>query len=1781
MSSSSVEGDIGDIKGLLGLISSQLDALSGRVDENSKRVEEAFNRIESLEKRDLSYGTPKVKKEAGVEGHINFTDWKQSVEDFDEDLHDFARKRESRNDFPRHRNSERRRSFFAENMENVERIVQERGQVVTFYTQQPDYSRIRLERLGIKESFYFFKAINEYYLKYKINLPVGTLLSSSVRGTLGSYFRAHRVTSDSIYGMQASQLLPLVQSYVQPTNEPAFVAALKSIVKFRWSGAVVNFTTNFGELYDAILEYTDNFRALVEFMSEGNNPEAVPRVSNSEKSNGLIYVYFSKFPKGCGIDDYPKNVMASLQREYGTLDEFLEAFRDKLDSSKQRAKESMEELHALGINLVYNKGNPSGTPYHGGQSRVNYQSGGGNRAPIFEKPSVKVIEEDFLDTEERIDDDVTGDFHEQRSISEDDFEEDVIEDLKELNVISKPFQSSVESTSGTKGSKERLANGCFNLLYHGECNKGSACNRSHDTSVLRELHGQVMKLLRNSKYAPVSKLERPAYSRDNVKQKPSFITDKMVNVMEEILLITTSCNSVLPPMHAQGKLRRNQCSVDVRCLFDTGASHANYISEKFVNANRDFFEGIITKYFSRVLLGDSTSTIQVKGKITVELAFNDGDREYTATVPFHVIQHDSNDVIIGLPSSCTDFSEYFLQLFSTAMQNYEGDQSLYSVEENQVDSNEYSKDAGLLIDPWNSKLDANAPEDEETPLPVSFSEALHFMEMTPEEALEEFIKQIPEHVSEEFRSGTKVVDMLMDWGYKAFIPQNWTGINGLEPFSCEFKLDMPEHHRPSARPINPRLYENAKKEFDRLSKYFYVPSDSSIASCLVIAPKATAPFIRFCGDYVWVNQYLVNSVRPVPHVLRQIERVRKFKIFVDIDMANSFHQILLSLETSRKLSVSTPWGLVRPLFMPEGIGPASGMLQHVVYGLFKDFEPWCICIFDNILILADDIDDAFNKLCLFLRRCIERNVYMKFSKSWLGFREVTFFGYRISHTHFSLTDERKLAISSLPFPGNVKQMQSFLGAALYFTPFVPNFASLAAPMYDMTRKDFDWKPSTWTLDYKVEFDKFIAAIVNALALYYPDYELPWFVRTDACLRGIGGGFYQEKKDEHGNVTLQPLGFVSKKFSDAAANWATIEQEAYAIFYTIKYFSYYLRGKPFILQTDHNNLLWMSASEVPKIIRWRIYLQGFAFMIQHIPGKLNVMADFLSRTFPTLEDSAEHLNVIDSEKDNIIDQVHNGRMGHVGVRRTWHRLNQYFPGHNISYRVLEDYVLGCPVCQQDRRSIRDKLEPVVRHLKVEYLHSTVGVDCLAVTPEDIHGNKMIIVVVVFYTKFVYLHPAKEYTAITMATALFKFFCTFGLFDRIISDPGSNLTADVVQILHKWLGVRHVFSLVDRHESNGVEGSNKQILRHLRALVTDERVKEKWSDDTVLPIIALILNTEVHSETGVRPMDATFGTHNATYHQIPTLLPKSELSDRFIANLNNNLRAIAEASAAYQQSLVEVRTKDQPIQNIFQPGDFILFDSQRRRTKLSLLLSGPYEVIKQLKNDIECRHLAMGNIVKLHVDRVQLFHGNREDAVKMAKVDADQMTIVVITGYQGDPCRRSTLVFETVFEDGDILWLPWNSDIVSSVQFEDFCRAWQQLNCLLFSAKEAQRQVNAMNKTAIQLVKPGDMAWVDLRSFGEEWYIGLDIPDKYHTVYLVRVHYKSWANRSRTQINAEFPIFDELFAVDHYFVFCFGSLMSLPTYSHQVVDADFVKRYPSVLPEQKRDKILTKLEGGFHH
>ena len=85
------------------------------------------------------------------------------------------------------------------------------------------------------------------------------------------------------------------------------------------------------------------------------------------------------------------------------------------------------------------------------------------------------------------------------------------------------------------------------------------------------------------------------------------------------------------------------------------------------------------------------------------------------------------------------------------------------------------------------------------------------MELSPEDALKEFYDQFDKHIDPRFADAFPVVDTL---------------------------------------PINKTLWKNAKLKFDLLSTYFYRPSYSPVASCLVVAAKATKPYAPLVNKYI-------------------------------------------------------------------------------------------------------------------------------------------------------------------------------------------------------------------------------------------------------------------------------------------------------------------------------------------------------------------------------------------------------------------------------------------------------------------------------------------------------------------------------------------------------------------------------------------------------------------------------------------------------------------------------------------------------------------------------------------------------------------------------------------------------------------------------------------------------------------------------------------------------------------------------------------------------------------
>ena len=314
-----------------------------------------------------------------------------------------------------------------------------------------------------------------------------------------------------------------------------------------------------------------------------------------------------------------------------------------------------------------------------------------------------------------------------------------------------------------------------------------------------------------------------------------------------------------------------------------------------------------------------------------------------------------------------------------------------------------------VLDAW-SKPIVECPEEMDTPDALAFGASIMgFMEKSPDETEKEHFDLIKTQVTPEMLAAQpRVVEILSSpKALRTFAPRTWDGLK-IPEISFDIVGDLPTSMMVKARPIRPDLMEHARKEFDRLIQYFYETDrdicTSRICSPLVIAPKATAPFIRFCGDYRRINEYISIPHHPIPVVVHELAKAAKFKVFVDLDMTNSFHQIPLSRQAAQLLSIQTPWGMVQPKFLPEGVDPASGLLQSIVREIFdfEDFQDWTIVIFDNFLVLADDYEDAANKLERVIDRCAEYGVILKMKKSFIGASKVTFFGYEVTHGEWKL-----------------------------------------------------------------------------------------------------------------------------------------------------------------------------------------------------------------------------------------------------------------------------------------------------------------------------------------------------------------------------------------------------------------------------------------------------------------------------------------------------------------------------------------------------------------------------------------------------------------------------------------------------------------------------------------------------------------------------------------------------------------------------------------------------------
>ena len=127
-------------------------------------------------------------------------------------------------------------------------------------------------------------------------------------------------------------------------------------------------------------------------------------------------------------------------------------------------------------------------------------------------------------------------------------------------------------------------------------------------------------------------------------------------------------------------------------------------------------------------------------------------------------------------------------------------------------------------------------------------------------------------------------------------------------------------------------------------------------------------------------------------------------------------------------------------------------------------------------------------------------------------------------------------------------------------------------------------------------------------LQLPDSSKVFILRSDASDLALGAVLLQDH-----NVPM-PVAYASRKLLDREKRFSAVQKECLAIIWAIEKFKHYLFGKEFILQTDHQPLIYLRnmKNKNGKLMRWALFLQSYTFRIEYIKGADNVGADMLSR-----------------------------------------------------------------------------------------------------------------------------------------------------------------------------------------------------------------------------------------------------------------------------------------------------------------------------------------------------------------------------------------------------------------------------------------------------------------------------------------------------------------------------------------------------------------------------------------
>ena len=401
----------------------------------------------------------------------------------------------------------------------------------------------------------------------------------------------------------------------------------------------------------------------------------------------------------------------------------------------------------------------------------------------------------------------------------------------------------------------------------------------------------------------------------------------------------------------------------------------------------------------------------------------------------------------------------------------------------------------------------------------------------------------------------------------------------------------------------------AKAEFRELEAQGIIRrSNSSWASPLHMVRKSDGTW-RPCGDFRRLNLQTRPDLYTCPNIGDLTARLAGCKVFSKLDLRKGYHQVPVRAEDVSKTAIITPFGLYEFMRMPFGLRNAGQTFQRMMDTIFADL-PFCFIYLDDVLVASQDHQQHEEHLHLVLQQLQKHGLVINAEKCQLGVEAVDYLGHHVTATGITPITSRVEAIEKFPTPTTVKSLQTYLGMVNFYRRFLPRAAHVLRPLTE-SLKGAPKGHIEWSEEMQQAFQASKKCLCDSIELAHPDAEAQLSLAVDASETHVGAVLQQAMQGGS-----RPLSFFSVKLDKAQQKYSAFDRELLAVYLAVRHFRWLLEGRVFHVWSDHKPLTfalhrttdaWSARQQ-----RQLSYIAEFTSDIRHVEGKMNVVADALSR-----------------------------------------------------------------------------------------------------------------------------------------------------------------------------------------------------------------------------------------------------------------------------------------------------------------------------------------------------------------------------------------------------------------------------------------------------------------------------------------------------------------------------------------------------------------------------------------